>query len=219
MYPFLIPHSSFLVSRHLTSSNICHYGCFTHTDEVEQRTLGRTSELTRAALDAAGDVLCLHLVPHLLGGTSGKEIRFEPHRTSTDALATTDAGFFFCTTCLCTAHDEHARRAFANGHIGIDQCLTHHRTTTNHLHVTLWQTTTSLNQLAHRCAHASKEVAWLLELLARHSDNALKERLVLHHCFINSEGSAYVLNNGAYRNRQCRRCRNLTAHHSIDEYQ
>ena len=106
-------------SRHLTSTDIGHYCCFAHTDEVEQRAVGRTGELTRAALDATGDIFCFHLVPHLLARASGVEIRFESHRTGTHTLGTADARLSLATTCFLAAHDEDTRGAIADGHIGV----------------------------------------------------------------------------------------------------
>ena len=100
-------------------------------------------------------------------------------------------------------------------YIEADYSLTHHRTTSQHLVVALWQTAAILNHLREWSTHTYEEVARVLHLLTCNSGIALEERFILHNCLINSEGSTYILNNCSNVDRDSWRSRNLTADNRI----
>ena len=102
-------------------------------------------------------------------------------------------------------------------HIETDYSLTHHRTTSQYLVVTLRQTSAILNHLREWSTHTYEEVAWVLHLLTGNGSIALEERFILHNCLINSEGSTYILNNCSNVDRDSWRSRNLTADNGIHQ--
>ena len=55
------------------------------------------------------------------------------------------------------------------------------------------------------------------EALACDGDDALKQRLVLHHGFVDSKGCSHVLQDGAHADWQCRWCGYLTTDDCVDE--
>ena len=101
--------------------------------------------------------------------------------------------------------------------IETDYSLTHHRTTSQHLVVALRQTATILNHLREWSSHTYEEVARILHLLTGNGGIALEERLVLHNCLINSEGSTYILNYCSNVDWDSWRSRNLTADNGIHQ--
>ena len=102
-------------------------------------------------------------------------------------------------------------------YIEADYSLTHHRTTSQHLVVALRQTAAVLNHLREWSSHTYEEVARILHLLTGYGGIALEERLVLHNCLINSEGSTYILNYCSNVDRDSRRSWNLTADNGIHQ--
>ena len=179
--------------------------------------MGRTGELTRATLDTADNILILCTLPVLDLRDLGKEIRLETHRTSTDALGTTDTRLWLLTTGFIVGDNSYRVGSLTDGHLSRCEGLTHHRTTCQQFVITLRHTATGIDKILHRCSHTNEEVAWISKALTCYGGVTLKERLALHHCLIDSEGSTYVLNDGTHIHWDGWRCRNLTTDNGIDE--
>ena len=79
----------------MTCTNHSTNFAFAQTTVVEQRTVGRTSELARAALDTIHDSFFFHCFKISVFGQSSEQVRFQSHRTGTHALRATDTGLSF----------------------------------------------------------------------------------------------------------------------------
>ena len=79
--------------------------------------MGRTGELTRAALYARGDVLLLALFPVLKGRQLDQQIRLQAHRTSTNTLGTTDTGLRLLTASFIIADDSYRVGSLTDWHL------------------------------------------------------------------------------------------------------
>ena len=179
--------------------------------------MGGTGELAGTTLDTGGDVLGLHLFPHLLAAAGSQQEGLQSHRTGTHALGTTDAGLRLLAACIIVGEHGHGVRSLADRNLRGGKGLTHHRTTGQYLIVALGQTATGINQLTHGRTHANQEVAGILQLLTGHGGVTFEQWFVLHNCLIHSIGSTYILNNRSNIDRDGWRCRHLTADHGIYE--
>ena len=79
--------------------------------------MGRTGELARAALDAAGDVLLLGALPVLESRELGQQVRLQSHGTDTHALCTADARLGLLATGLIVRDNRHRVRSLADRHL------------------------------------------------------------------------------------------------------
>ena len=193
-----------------TGTDDTHHRRLGLTDIVEQRTVGRTRELARATLDTADHFLVFGTLPVLYGSKLSQQVRLKAHRTGTDALGTADTGVGLLAEGLFTGNDGHGVGSLADGHLDTGQGLTHHRTACQQLVVALGHTATSVDEILHRSTHTNEEVAGVLQLLTGHGGIALEQGLVLHHGLVDGEGSAHILYDSTYVDRNSWGCRYLT---------
>ena len=179
--------------------------------------MGRTRELARATLDTADHFLVFGTLPVLHGSKLSQQVRLKAHRTGTDALGTADTGVGLLAEGLFTGNDGHGVGSLADGHLDTGQGLTHHRTTCQQLVVALGHTATSVDEILHRSTHTNEEVARVLQLLTGHGGIALEQGLVLHHGLVDGEGSAHILYDSTYVDRNSWGSRYLTTDNGVNQ--
>ena len=174
-----------------------------------------TDEGARTAFYARYYAFLLCFIPHVLRTYLCQEIWFKSHRTGSNTLGATDAGFGFGTTCLLFVHNEQTTRTLCHGNIQRDQSLAHHRTATDNLACIGRQTTTLFYQLREWSAQTSQEVGRILHALACYGDDTGDEGLVLHYSFIDGKGCTHILHHGTNTDGDSWRSRNLTTYNGI----
>ena len=137
-------------------------------------------------------MFALGLLPLLLHGKSGKQIRLEPHRTHVDALGATQTWFGRMAQGFTSAHYCDAVSALYDWSVKTTECPASHRTARQYLIVAYRYSSTCVYQMDYGGAYAGEEVGRMRHFLTTNRNVTLYERLVLHHGFVHGKGCRYA---------------------------
>ena len=164
-----------------------------HADEVQQRTIGGTGELARAAFDARHDIFFLYFLKVSVSRDRSQQVRLKPHGADGHALGATYARLYRATPGFPGIYDNDARRALHYRHIGIGQRLAHHGAAADDFAGILGQTAACLNQQPDRSTYADQQVGGFRQRLPGHGHDTFEQGLVLLDSLVHGKSRPHVL--------------------------
>ena len=132
------------------------------------------------------------LVEIVLLGQLVEQERLQAHRAGHRAATAAYAVGLATVLGLVQGHQEDARSAFDAREICDRHRLAHHRAAVDDVGDAFGQTASGLDEEVGGRAETHTEIAWLLDRLARHGDDALNQGLVLLDGLVNGVGRCHI---------------------------